>query len=88
MLKNPIIKDILKDNFDYNIRNIGNTEKEKQETKKSANTDSSKPELIGIETFIQLIKDGKLPRIKFTKEIKGINEDSGYNSDSTNRIKP
>ena len=29
-----------------------------------------------------------MPGIKFTKKIKETNEDSGYNSDSTNRIKP
>ena len=29
-----------------------------------------------------------MPRIKFTKKTKGIDEDSSYNSDNMNYIKP
>ena len=82
-----MVKDAPEDDSDNNNRNTGSAEKEKQEVKKSINADSNKPKLIGIEIFIQLIKDGKIPRIKFTKEIKGIKKNSGYNNNNINYIK-
>ena len=88
MQKIPTVKNAPENDSDDNNRNTGSAEKEKQEAKKSINADSSKPELMGIETFIQLIKDGKVPGTKFNKKTKGINEDSGYNNDNTNHIKP